>query len=151
MTALSWKSNFTETEYRIFRDKVIAGILKTSSWKYDGRGELDGHLLSFKTKGFFNPYIEIRDIEGDKVLGRIDCKILTGKAWITFDGIRYQWQYDSWLGGKWVVRNNELEARFESSGFWKKEGRVINEDVPPPVILASLFVKAYFNKISAAS
>ncbi|WP_342089139.1 hypothetical protein [Dyadobacter sp. OTU695] len=151
MTALSWKSNFTETEYRIFRDKVIAGILKTSSWKYDARGELDGYLLSFKTKGFFNPHTEIRDIEGDKVLGGIDCNILTGKAWITFDGIRYQWQFESWLGGKWIVGNDGIEARFESSGFWKREGIVINEEIPPPVILASLFVKAYFNKISDAA
>lgn len=150
MTALSWKSNFSETEYRIFRGKVIAGILKTSSWKYDGRGELDGYLLSFKTKGFFNPRIEIRDIEGDRLLGNIDCNILTGKAWITFEGIRYYWRYESWLGNKWVVGNDEIEVRFESSGFWKREGIVIN-DIPPPIILASLFVKAYFNKISAAT
>ncbi len=151
MTALSWKSNFNETEYRIFRDKVIAGILKTSSWKYDARGELDGYLLSFKTKGFFNPHTEIRDIEGDTLLGGIDCNILKGKAWIIFEEIRYQWKFESWLGGKWVVGNNEIEAHFESSGFWKRKGIVINEDIPPPVILASLFVKAYFNKISDAT
>ena len=151
MTALSWKSNFSETEYRIFRGKVIAGILKTSSWKYDGRGELDGHLLSFKTKGVFSPHTDILDIDGDRVLGGIDCKILTAKATITFDGIRYQWRLDSWLGSNWTVGNEEIEARFESSGFWKREGVVTGEDIPPPVILASVFVKAYFNKISAAT
>ncbi|SDH32524.1 hypothetical protein SAMN04487996_13334 [Dyadobacter soli] len=151
MTALSWKSNFNETECRIFRGKVIAGILKTSSWKYDGRGELDGYMLTFKTKGFFIRHTEIRDINGNSVLGGIDYNLLGSTAAITYDGIEYKWKFDSWARRKWVVGNSDFEASFEPTGFWKREGRVTNEDIPPPVILASFFVQAYFRKISAAS
>lgn len=151
MTALSWKSNFTETECRIFRGKVIAGILKTTLWKYDGRGELDGYMLRFRTKGFFQRKTQILDIEGEKVLGDIDYNLLGSSAWITYDEIRYKWRFESWVRRKWVVGNSEFEARFEPIGFWRREGRVINEDIPPPVILASFFVQAYFRKISAAS
>lgn len=151
MTALSWKSNFTETECRIFRGKVIAGILKTTLWKYDGRGELDGYMLTFRTKGFFKSHTEIRDIQGEHVLGGIDYNVFRSKAWITFEGVRYDWRLESWFRGKWVVGNNESEARFESVGFWKREGRVINEDIPAPVILASFFVQGFFHKISSAS
>jgi len=151
MAALSWKSNFTETECRIFRGKVIAGILKTTLWKYDGRGELDGHMLTFKSKGLFSSHTEIRDIEGQRVLGDIDCNVFRSKASITFDGISYDWRFESWLRGKWVVSNGESKARFEPVGFWKREGNVINEDIPPPVILASFFVQALFHKISSAS
>lgn len=151
MTALSWKSNFTETECRIFRGKVIAGILKISSWKYDGHGELDGYMLTFRTKGFFTRHTEIRDIEGTKVLGGIDYNFLGNTAWITYDGMTFKWKFESWTRRKWVVGNNESEAVFEPNGFWKKEGHVANEDIPPPVILASFFVQAYFRKISAAS
>lgn len=151
MTALSWKSNFTETECRIFRGKVIAGILKTTPWKYDGRGELDGHMLTFRTKGFFKSHTEIRDINGERLLGGIDYNLLRSKASITFEEMRYDWRLESWLGRKWIVGNGESEARFESLGFWKRKGNVINEDVPPPVILAAFFVQAFFHKISAAS
>jgi hypothetical protein len=151
MTALSWKSNFTETECRIFRGKVIAGILKTTLWKYDGRGELDGHMLTFRSKGFFNSQTEILDIEGTNVLGGIEYNLFRSKAWITFGEERYDWRFESWWRGKWVVGNGESEARFEATGFWKREGRVINEDIPPPVILASFFVQSFFHKISAAS
>ncbi|MBO9614640.1 MAG: hypothetical protein J7619_18210 [Dyadobacter sp.] len=151
MAALSWKSNFTETECRIFRGKVIAGILKTTLWKYDGRGELDGYMLTFKNKGFFKRHTEIRDIEGTRVVGGIDYNLLGNTAWITYNGMHYKWKFESWTRRKWVVGNSEFEARFEPIGFWKKEGRVINEDIPSPVILASFFVQAYFHKISAAS
>ncbi|OJV18659.1 MAG: hypothetical protein BGO21_24355 [Dyadobacter sp. 50-39] len=151
MAALSWKSNFTETECRIFRGKVIAGILKTTIFKYDGRGELDGYMLTFKSKGFFQSRTEIRDIEGRSVLGDIEYNLFRSKAWITYEGKRYEWRLESWLRSKWVVANGESEARFESAGFWKREGNVINEDIPPPVILASFFVQSFFHKISSAS
>jgi len=151
MTALSWKSNFTETECRIFRGKVIAGILKISFWKTDGRGELDGYMLRFKTKGFFVRHTEICDIEGAKVLGSIDYNLWRSSAWIVYDEIRYQWQFESWMRRKWLVSGGGGEAVFEPLGFWKREGRVINEEIPPPVILASFFVQAYFRKMSADS
>lgn len=151
MAALSWKSNFTETECRIFRGKVIAGILKTTLWKYNGRGELDGYMLTFRNKGFFQSHTEIRDIEGKNVLGGIEYNLFRSKARITYEGVRYDWRFESWWRGKWVVGNGESEARFEPVGFWKKEGNVINEDIPAPVILASFFVQALFHKISSAS
>ncbi|SEJ82949.1 hypothetical protein SAMN05216327_12257 [Dyadobacter sp. SG02] len=151
MAALSWKSNFTETECRIFRGKVIAGILKTTLLKYDGRGELDGHMLTFKSKGFFQSRTEIRDIEGKNLLGSIEYNVFRSKAHITYDGVCYDWRLDSWLRGKWTVSDGESEARFESAGFWKNEGQVINEDIPPPVILASFFIQSFFHKISAVS
>jgi hypothetical protein len=72
-------------------------------------------------------------------------------ARITYDWMSFKWKFVSWTRRKWVVGNNESEALFEPAGFWKREGRITNEDIPPPVILASLFVKAYFNKISGAS
>jgi hypothetical protein len=151
MTALSWKSNFNETECRIFRGKVIAGIVKISFWKSDGYGELDGHMLRFTTKGFFDRRTEIRDIEGTKVLGSIDYNLWTSSASIDYNEIRYKWKFGSWARRKWIVSGEGKEAVFESSGFWRREGRIINEDIPPPVILASLFVQAYFRKLSADS
>ncbi|GGN07766.1 hypothetical protein GCM10010967_49190 [Dyadobacter beijingensis] len=151
MTALSWKSNFNETECRIFRGKVIAGILKTSPWKYDGRGELDGYMLTFKTTGFFQRHTEIRDIDGSRKLGEIEYNLLGSSARITYDGMHYKWKFDSWTRRKWQVSDGEWTARFEAAGFWKREGHVTNDDIPPPVVLASFFVQAYFRKISAAS
>lgn len=151
MAALSWKSNFTETECRIFRGKVIAGILKTTLWKYNGHGELDGYMLTFKSKGFFQSHTEIRDIEGRNVLGDIEYNVFRSKAWITYEGVRYEWRFESWLRGKWVVSDGKSEAIFASAGFWKREGNVINDDIPPPVILASFFVQSFFHKISSAS
>lgn len=151
MTALSWKSNFNETECRIFRGKVIAGILKTSVWKYDGHGELDGYMLRFKTKGFFKRHTEIRDIEGNRILGGIDYNLLGSSARITYNEMDYKWQFESWTRRKWLVSNGEDEALFEPTGFWKKEGRFTDSEIPPPIILASFFVQAYFRKISAAS
>ncbi|MCF0071779.1 hypothetical protein LZD49_14975 [Dyadobacter sp. CY261] len=151
MAALSWKSNFNETECRIFRGKVIAGILKTSLWKNDARGELDGHMLTFRTTGFFQRHTEIRDIDGARILGSIEYNLFASSAWITYEETRYKWQFESWMRRKWRVSTEQEEASFEPTGFWKRQGQVFNEDIPAPVILASFFVQAYFRKVSAAS
>lgn len=150
-TALSWKSSFSGTECRIFRGKVIAGLLKTSAWKNEGYGELDGHMLKFKTKGFFQKQTEILDIEGVQVLGNIEYNLFKNSAWITYEGSRFKWQYDSWLRSKWSVSAEPAVASFSLKGFWKNEGEVSIEDIPPAVILASFFVKVYFNKVAAAA
>ncbi|NIJ50878.1 hypothetical protein [Dyadobacter arcticus] len=149
--SLSWKSNFISTEFRIFRGKVIAGILRTSSWKNEGYGELDGNLLRFKTKGFLQKITEIRDIEGEKVLGQIQFHFMSSSATITYDHIDYNWKFASWSMRKWNVSNGNAHAAFKKTGFWQKEGEIEDQEIPPAVILASLYAHIHFRKVAAAA
>jgi len=149
--SLTCKFNFTGTERRIFRGKVIAGLLKTSSWKNDGYGELDGNMLRFKTRGFWQRKTEIRDIEGRETLGEIEYHLLKGAATIKYSGRSYHWHFASWTRQKWEVKNDEESAKYQATSLWKNEGELVNEGVSAAVILASLFVSNHFRKITAAS
>jgi hypothetical protein len=149
--SLICKSNFTGTECRIFRGKLIAGILKTSSWNEEGYGELDGNMLRFRSQGFWKKTIDITDIEGQKVLGQMQFRYLKGTATITYSGQNFKWQFDSWTMRNWTVKNEEGSAGFKSTSWWKPDGELANEGVPAAVLLASLYVANHFRKIAAAS
>jgi hypothetical protein len=148
---LSWKTNISGTECRIFRNKVIVGILKTSFWKNAAYGELNGYLLRFKNKGLFNTVTKILDIEGKKELGEIKYNFWNGSATITYENMPYQWKFESWTRKKWTVRNTEDITEFTLTSFWKNEGNVENEFVPPAVILAALYVSTYLRTIMSAA
>jgi hypothetical protein len=149
--ALTWKSNFSGNECRIFRGKLIVGILKSSSWNNDGYGELNGHLVKFRTKGVIKRITEILDIEGVKQLGQIKYNLWKGSAQISYGEQDYEWKFGSWTRRKWSVQNVEAAAEFKLTSFWKNEGDIENEDVSAAIILSALFVHTYFRKLSAAS
>jgi hypothetical protein len=149
---LSWKSNFSGTECRIFRDKLIVGLLKTSLWKEDGYGELHGNLLRFKTKGFWKRTTEIWDIDGKRVLGDVRYHLLKSTATITYQDITYHWQFNSWTRRQWIVSNDENNtAGFELKSFWKNEGVIENEDIPAAIVLIALYIHGHYRKISSSS
>jgi hypothetical protein len=149
--SLSWKSNFASTEFRIFRGRVIAGLLKATTWKNEAYGELDGNLLRFKTKGFFQKNTEIRDIEGARLLGSIQFHYFRRSATITYNDLEYHWQFLPWSARKWQVKKGEDYAVFKQTGFWQKTGEIDNEGIPAPIVLVSLYVHIHYRKLSAAA
>ncbi|TLU97853.1 hypothetical protein [Dyadobacter luticola] len=149
--ALVWKSNFTHSEIRIFRGKVVAGLLKMNIWKSSGYGELDGHLLRFKVRGFWQRRVEMTDIDGQRILGEIKLRFFNGLATIGYENQEYQWKYKSWPRRNWAVRNENDIAEFKVKGFWQTEGEIENNEIPAAVILASLFIHFHFRKVAAAT
>ncbi|WP_439558939.1 hypothetical protein [Dyadobacter sp.] len=145
------KSNFSGTESKLFRGKLIVGLLKVNTWKEDGYGELDGSMLRFKTRGFWNSVTEIRDIEGTRVLGSIKYNLFKRTAEISYEEISYKWKFSHWMQQQWSVKREEDEASFKSTSFWKYEGELFNEGIPSAVLLASLFVHGHFRRMTAAS
>jgi len=148
---LIWKSTFRGNESRIFRGKVLAGLLKISSWKDNAYGELDGHMLRFKTHGFWKRYTQILSIEGDKEIGRIDYNMWKSTASITYQEFEYQWKFASWKRNKWSVINSEVAAYFTKTSLWKNEGEIELDHIPSSIVLIGLFVSKYFERISATS
>ncbi|WP_221389552.1 hypothetical protein [Dyadobacter sp. NIV53] len=149
--ALTWKTSFSGKECRIFRDKLIVGILKTSIWKGDAYGELNGYMLLFKPLGFWKRSTQILDIEGKKVLGKIEYNWWKSSAVITYEEVTYEWKYLSWNRKRWDVKGPEESAVFLLSSLWRNEGNIEYDDTPGAVILAALYVQGYFAKITASA
>lgn len=148
---LMWKSTFTGNETRIFRGKVLAGLLKVSNWKDNAYGELDGHMLRFKTRGFWKRHTQILSIEGERELGRIEYNMWNGNATIVYQDSEYQWKFGSWKRNKWTVTDSESAAHFTKKSLWKNEGEIEYEYISSAIILIGLFVNTYFQRVSASA
>lgn len=148
---LQWASTMSGNETRIFRGKLIAGLLKCSSWKDDAHGELNGYMIRFKTTGFWNPSTQILDIEGTKELGKIEYNAWKSTALITYEGQSYEWAFDSWMQKAWKIRNRENQAIYSRPSIWKNKGDIEAENISPAIILTGLFVYTYFQKMSAVA
>lgn len=147
---LQWTSTMSGKETRIFRGKLIAGLLKRSFWKDDAYGELNGHLIQFKTKGFWKRKTLILDIEGTKELGHIVYNSWKTSAVITYEDKSYTWTFDSWAGKNWKIKSGEDQAIYSKTSVWKNKGDIETDNISPAVILAGLFIYGYFRKVAAA-
>jgi hypothetical protein len=148
---LQWKSSLSGKETRIFRGKVIAGLIKRSIWKDDGVGELNGHMLKFETKGFLNRTTRILDIEGQTELGKIEYKTWKSTATITYEKQSYEWKFDSWMRKKWHIEQGDNRVQYSKTSIWKNEGDIETDNISPAIVLAGLFIYGYFWKIAAAT
>lgn len=148
---LTWKSSFASNELRIFREKLIAGLLKTNTWKADAYGELNGYMLVFKPLGVWKTGTKILDIEGKNELGSISYDFWKQTAEITYSGQIYIFSYKSWMHQKWEVKGADESARFESTGFWKSEGSITNDGLSGAVLLSALYAHSNFTRINAAA
>lgn len=148
---LQWKSSMGGKETRIFRGKVIAGLLKTEFWKNDGYGELNGHMLRFETDGFFDKTTRILDIEGKRELGEIRYRSWKNTAVITYEDKSYELKFNSWMMKNWEVSDGTDTIKFSKTSLWKNEGDVEFENMSPAVVLAGLFVYNYYWKIAVAA
>jgi hypothetical protein len=147
---LQWKSSMNGQEIRIFRGKLIAGLLKRSFWKDNAYGELNGHMVRFKTKGFWKPTTQILDIEGKQELGQIVFNTWKSTAAIRYQDQTYHWEFDSWTRKKWTLRTGEDFVQYVKTSSWKNEGDIEIEEISPALILTGLFVYGYFWKIAAS-
>ena len=145
---LAWKSSWVGKECRIFRGKIIVGLLKTSAWKGDAYGELNGHMLIFKPRGFWKNETKILDIEGKTELGKIEYNWWKSTALITYQHISYEWKFNSWKRTGWNVTSPDETARFEKTSTWKNEGNIEYESMPASIILAAMYVQVHFIRVT---
>lgn len=151
MMALNWKTSWTGKECRIFREKLIVGLLKTKMWNGIAHGELFGHMLAFKPEGFFRRSTEILDINQTIVLGKIEYNWWKSSATITYQNQVFNWKFNSWTRKSWVVSSNATSGYFKRTSVWKNEGTIEQEDLPAPIVLAALYVQAHFLRMTGAA
>ena len=149
--ALRWQSSLAGKEVRIFREKIIAGILKINLWTGDAYGELNGHMLRFKSKGFWRNGTQIFDIDGVKELGTIAYNHWKSTAEITYEGTSYIFRYKSWWRRQWSVTEKNASIDYTMTGFWKSEGTIENEELSPALVLTGLFVHFQFVRRTTAA
>lgn len=144
--SLRWKASWGGNEYRIFRGKLIAGIVKTDSWRGDAHGELNGHMVLFRKKSIWTSDTILYDIEGKQELGAIDFEALRSRATVTLYGQDYAWKYNTFWGNEWELGGNGQMISYTAEGWLKQEGEIEEDYASPLLILAGLYVEARFRK-----
>lgn len=151
MSSITWKSNGMRQEYRIFRNKIIIGLLKKETWKRAAYGEYNGAMLRFKPKGFWNTETLIYDIEGNNQLGSIEYNSWKSIATVTFQDQTFECRYESaWKRNKWTITNGNDSANYIVTSIWKGEGEIEAEGVHPGIVLIGLFIHDHFETMTAA-
>jgi hypothetical protein len=137
---VNWKSKNSHKEYRIFRGKLIVGILKRKGWFRNAYGEYNGAMVQFISKGFLNPIITILDIEGTKKLGEIRYSRFKSEARIQYDHQTYVWEYKSKQKKEWRIISDDDFVNYTMSNTTKHEGKIEVEGIRPEVVLAGLYI-----------
>ena len=149
--SLRWEASVTGGEFRIFREKIIAGILKVSLVKGDAYGELNGFMLRFKNKGFWNRTTQILDIEGVRELGGISYNFWKGTAVVDYEDKTYHWQYKTWRRQKWQLLDGNEVIGYESTSLWKGTGNIDNAYLSPALVLTGLFIHSHFVRMTSTA
>jgi hypothetical protein len=148
---LTWTKSPIGGEYRIFRGKVIAGLFKTSLWKGNAYGELNGYMLTFKHKGFFKSETIIFDIEGKNQLGCIKYNFWKQRAEIKYEDEVFLFGYISWTHRSWEVKKENDLATFKSIGFWRNKGEIDSEGITGAVLLCAFYAHGYFSRMNSTA
>ena len=150
--SITWKSKGMRKEYRIFRDKIIVGILKKEAWKRKAYGEYNGAMLQFSPKGFWNTGTIISDIEGNKQLGSIEYGGWKSTATVTFQDQNFEWKYTSgWKRNEWTISGGNNFATYKVTSIWKGEGAIETEGVSAALVLIGLFIHDHFETMTTAA
>jgi hypothetical protein len=138
---VTWKTSSWSTQYHIFRDRIITGILKKQAWTRQGYGEFNGAMLRFRSTGFLNSGTVITDIEGERELGTIVFDRWRSTASVIYQGHMYAWKYESWKRNAWMISDQDDFAKYKITNFWKGEGVIEIEGLPPALVLIGLFIQ----------
>jgi hypothetical protein len=144
---LSWKSVGWHSEYRLFREKTIVGLLKRGTWTTSAYGEFHGYLLRFEAPKLGRQTVRILDIEGQKVLGTIRFRRFPASATITYDGLTYHWRYLPWSRRRWRIEQNGEQAEYQADGpLAGGNGTITYEELHPAAVLTGLYVHSFFGQ-----
>mgnify|MGYP003406732903 CR=1 FL=1 len=137
---VNWKSKNGHREFRIFRGKLIVGILKKKGWSRNAYGEYNGAMVQFLSEGFLNPVITILDIEGTKKLGKIHYFRFKGIASIQYEEQMFEWKYKSQQKKEWSIISDDDFVNYTISNTTQVEGEIEIEGIRPEVVLTGLYI-----------
>ena len=148
--SVTWKTTGWSQQYRIFRDKIIVGILNKETWKNVALGEYNGAMIRFTSQGFWKTETMITDIEGAKPLGTIAYNEWKSTATVSFQDESYEWKYESWKRNEWTIYHGSNFAKYKMTNIWKGEGAIEIEGMPPELVIVGLYIEDHFKTIAAS-
>jgi len=102
----SWKSNLLGNKSKLYNNDTMIGTLESNDWTLDANVFIHSDQYSFKNKGLFTPYTEIRNKYGE-LIGDIEYNNWTGGATISFIDKKYKWSPRNMWMSAWKIANEQ--------------------------------------------
>ncbi len=130
-------------EARIYRGKLIVGMLKNTFVNQDAYGEFLGTMLRFRKKKFLSKKVSVLDIEGKKEVGEILFADWGRKVTVQYNNKMYLGEL-SGKSGQWCMEDKEEDIVFESPSVSVKKGMFEQNYMNPAIVLATVYIRAYY-------
>ncbi|PUV21526.1 hypothetical protein [Sphingobacterium athyrii] len=102
----NWKSNLLGNKSKLYNNDSLIGSLESNDWTLDANVSIRSDQYSFKNKGLFNPYTEIRNKHGE-LIGDIEYNDWTGGATISLIEKKYKWSPRNMWMSAWKIENEQ--------------------------------------------
>jgi len=102
----SWKNNLLGNKSNLYNKDTMIGSLESNDWTLDANVSIRSDQYSFKNKGLFNPYTEIRNKYGE-LIGDIEYNNWTGGATISLIDRKYKWSPRNMWMSTWKIENEQ--------------------------------------------
>lgn len=102
----SWKNNLLGNKSKLYNNDTLIGSLESNDWTLDANVSIRSDQYSFKNKGLFNPYTEIRNKQGE-LIGDIEYNNWTGGATISLIDKKYKWSTRNMWMSAWKIEDEQ--------------------------------------------
>jgi hypothetical protein len=146
-STLNWKKPLLGCSFKLFSDKIEVGHLKDSEFSRSAFGSLNDQNLKFTAKSHFHPNTVIRDLNTDKIVGKISYSNWYFKAKIELNGQVAFWKFSNLWETKWGLFNKQgLKLAFRGHAH---KGSIKLNEANDAMVLAGLYVSNYYWRLMA--
>ena len=146
---ISWTKGAFSNTYKLRGYEGHGGELKLNSFNSHAKGSIGGKQYAFRAKGCLSKTIDMICQETNTIIAKIRmgnwrmmAKIDTGKH-------QYTWRYKNLWQTRWSVFDEQREYVTGKSNGFMTSGDIEFRPSSEEMVLAGLFIKDYYVKMSA--
>ena len=136
----SWKNNLLGNKSKLYNNDTLIGSLESNDWTLDANVSIRSDQYSFKNKGLFNPYTEIRNKYGE-LIGDIEYNNWTGGATISLIDKKYKWSPQNMWMSAWKIENEQGQIAVVNSSAMENGGTIESVENNELLLSISLYLQ----------
>ena len=145
---ISWSKNFFGTTYKLLNYNGKKGELKMNVMSRGATARLGGRSYRFQSKGLLSNIFEMICDETDTLIAKIKLNTWRQRAKITTVDHQYSWKHTNFWQTKWRIFDERREYVTGRSNGFMSGGAISYHPSAEQIVLAGLFIKDHFIRVS---
>lgn len=139
----TWEETSVAGKLRIYRGKLIVGMLNRTWGGSDAYGEFLGTMLRFRKQDFLGHKISILDIEGASEIGDVVMDHWDKKMTIVYLNKTYLGELSD-KTGQWHVADKDEDILFEPPLISETKGEFEQNYMNPAIVLTTFYIRSHY-------